>query len=450
MAVSLEVAGFSCSLVEDVVLALEVNSEARLVAWQGDQSLLMDRFDARLLLDDVNEFKKLKSFSSDPPPELQAEEAQCDWERYRDLSSGANLNEDDQHDDGPTYPSIHDDNDNSGVGTENQASAVSEGNFTATPFTYGGSSAEIPPSKRQRVDEDGCDVDSGADSPFVVPDDLEVPDGMAVPQWQLTFARIEQTAKFVASQGAQMEVFLKAKQAANPKFLFMDLDHRLYPFYRLLVDAIRDNRYLPRAPQAVAKPPAPVSAPAPPPPATSSASMSSGGLVAYGDSDSEDDENGEQKQQEQQEQQNSQPHNSPPDAPAPPPNPAATSTFGYSGTALPRAAPAPVPATPPPSTVAISHPPPPAFRSSPAYYPPPTPRTATPSSASGPLPVIIPPPDIKEVADKTARYVARNGTAFEETLRQKKGNDNQFCFLRVTSPFHPYFRQQVVRIAAEL
>ena len=79
-------------------------------------------------------------------------------------------------------------------------------------------------------------------------------------------------------------------------------------------------------------------------------------------------------------------------------------------------------------------------RSSPA----PARRRPTPSLASsdGPL---QPPPDIKNIVDKTAQFVARNGPEFEQRIlsdNEKKQNP-KFAFLQASDPFHAYYVAKV-------
>lgn len=54
---------------------------------------------------------------------------------------------------------------------------------------------------------------------------------------------------------------------------------------------------------------------------------------------------------------------------------------------------------------------------------------------------IIPPSELQLVIDKTAVYVAKNGTDFEATLRKK--NDARFQFLEVDNEFHQYYTFKV-------
>lgn len=54
---------------------------------------------------------------------------------------------------------------------------------------------------------------------------------------------IEKTAKFISTQGLQMEILLKAKQNNNPKFDFLNQTGKLYRYYRHILMAIKSNRY---------------------------------------------------------------------------------------------------------------------------------------------------------------------------------------------------------------
>lgn len=45
-----------------------------------------------------------------------------------------------------------------------------------------------------------------------------------------------ETSRFVRSNGGQVEVLLKVRQAQNPNFGFLMPDHPIHPYYRYLVD----------------------------------------------------------------------------------------------------------------------------------------------------------------------------------------------------------------------
>ena len=54
---------------------------------------------------------------------------------------------------------------------------------------------------------------------------------------------IERTAGFVARQGTQMEIMIKAKQKHNPLFSFLSLFDALHPYYRCLLQLVASGRY---------------------------------------------------------------------------------------------------------------------------------------------------------------------------------------------------------------
>ena len=62
--------------------------------------------------------------------------------------------------------------------------------------------------------------------------------------------------------------------------------------------------------------------------------------------------------------------------------------------------------------------------------------------------VIIPPPDIKTVVDKTATYVHKKGRAFEEMIMKVEAMNPKFNFLRhEDDPYRPYYMQKLDELA---
>lgn len=53
--------------------------------------------------------------------------------------------------------------------------------------------------------------------------------------------------------------------------------------------------------------------------------------------------------------------------------------------------------------------------------------------------MILPPLDIREIVEKTANYVSRNGIGFEEKIREKEKNNAKFCFLNPADPYYKYY-----------
>lgn len=53
---------------------------------------------------------------------------------------------------------------------------------------------------------------------------------------------IVKTASFVAKQGLQAEILLKTKQSTNTQFGFLNYENHLNPYYKHLVQLIRENK----------------------------------------------------------------------------------------------------------------------------------------------------------------------------------------------------------------
>ncbi|KAG6821160.1 hypothetical protein H0H93_005380 [Arthromyces matolae] len=62
--------------------------------------------------------------------------------------------------------------------------------------------------------------------------------------------------------------------------------------------------------------------------------------------------------------------------------------------------------------------------------------------------LILPPPDIKSVIDRTSLFVARsaNPPQFEEKIREGQRNDPKFSFLNPADPYHAYYRNRMDKI----
>ena len=58
--------------------------------------------------------------------------------------------------------------------------------------------------------------------------------------------------------------------------------------------------------------------------------------------------------------------------------------------------------------------------------------------------VIIPPPDVRAVVDKTAQFVAKNGKSFEEKIRgSADGKSNKFKFMNPMDPYFTYYERKI-------
>jgi len=60
--------------------------------------------------------------------------------------------------------------------------------------------------------------------------------------------------------------------------------------------------------------------------------------------------------------------------------------------------------------------------------------------------LIYPPPEVRNIVDKTAGFVARNGQEFEHRIKQNEVNNPKFNFLNPGDPYHTYYQHRVVQI----
>lgn len=49
-----------------------------------------------------------------------------------------------------------------------------------------------------------------------------------------------------------------------------------------------------------------------------------------------------------------------------------------------------------------------------------------------------------EIVDRAADFVARNGPAFEERIRENERNNHKFSFLQLNDPYRPYYDTKVL------
>ncbi|XP_025079375.1 splicing factor 3A subunit 1-like [Pomacea canaliculata] len=57
--------------------------------------------------------------------------------------------------------------------------------------------------------------------------------------------------------------------------------------------------------------------------------------------------------------------------------------------------------------------------------------------------IIYPPPEVRNIVDKTASFVARNGPEFENRIRQNEINNSKFNFLNPADAYHAYYQHKV-------
>lgn len=60
-------------------------------------------------------------------------------------------------------------------------------------------------------------------------------------------------------------------------------------------------------------------------------------------------------------------------------------------------------------------------------------------SISGVDGMIIPPPDMRAIIDKTAEFIAKQGKEMEKRIYTEDKSRVKFAFLGSDHPFHPYY-----------
>nr|CAG4638514.1 EOG090X07RL [Cyclestheria hislopi] len=227
--------GYACKLFRDDEKALYIDQGKHLIPWMGDENIKIDRYDARGTLFDLKQYEMPQGgynrYEGLTPEEKHMEEL-CDEERYfalyKDEEEEAIIKEEE-------IKRLHQD----------VSEAVSnEVTYHQVPFSYsnqqdGGDENTVsePTPQKSLLGELG-------DAIYVPPPELDLPPDIVVPPTQKLARIIEKTANFISSQGAQMEIVLKAKQANNPMFQFLHFDSALHPFYRHILTAIRSGSYV--------------------------------------------------------------------------------------------------------------------------------------------------------------------------------------------------------------
>ncbi|KAM1087563.1 hypothetical protein ACFX2B_012925 [Malus domestica] len=62
--------------------------------------------------------------------------------------------------------------------------------------------------------------------------------------------------------------------------------------------------------------------------------------------------------------------------------------------------------------------------------------------------IIHPPPDIRNIVDKTAQFVAKNGPEFEKRIMANNTGNAKFSFLISTDPYHAYYQHRLSEFRA--
>lgn len=458
--------GYASKIFRDDAKAISIERGETFIPWMGDSKLKLDRYDGRMLLHSMESFLPSSTSVSELEEYEKAEEELCEQERWR---------------------SLYKDDEDEAFREEEEKKRQNGGEIG---FSYDDNGAELPAQGPELPPDHGpWTVEDEGEQEYVPDPSLQVPPDLVLPPTIKLYSVILKTAKFLSTQGAQMEILLKAKQANNPAFQFLNPMDPLYSFFKHLVIMIKTKQFVPDAvpetdenvnslvPQythrADAAPVIPtikykqsadcsylalinkIKAVAPPPQAATPPEP-----IATPEVDAYDS-------------------TPPPSSPVHSPSPhSATPPPGTPPHALPSHA-VPPPIAPPrilgppptilgaPPTVYSAHPPPPGVPYAPPPYlnaPPPShlqgppplihgapPPFLAPSPSNQPpppgeggedelpgdTPVLVPPPALQTIIDKMASYVARNGRTFEEVVKAK--DRNKFSFLFQGDKHHSYY-----------
>ncbi|EDW25936.1 GL14223 [Drosophila persimilis] len=230
--------GYACKIFRDDEKARELDHGKQLIPWMGDVNLKIDRYDVRGALCDLAPYEAPPGGYGNRLEYLSAEEQRaeqlCEEERYLFLYNNEEELRLQQEED-----------------LKRLQQETSGGNYSQVGFQYDGqgvaysaagaaSSTTVPLSLSPGTFEEN-------ELPFVLPRTLllALPPGMQVPETMKQHAIIEKTARFIATQGAQMEILIKAKQANNSQFDFLTQGGHLQPYYRHLLAAIKQAKFAP-------------------------------------------------------------------------------------------------------------------------------------------------------------------------------------------------------------
>nr|XP_017030164.1 protein suppressor of white apricot isoform X2 [Drosophila kikkawai] len=226
--------GYACKIFRDDEKAREMDHGKQLIPWMGDVNLKIDRYDVRGALCELAPHEAPPGGYGNRLEYLSAEEQRaeqlCEEERYLFLYNNEeelrlrqeeDLKRLQQETSGGSYSQV-------GFQYDGQSSAASSTSSTAPP-------AQLSPNSEE------------SELPFVLPRTLMMapPLGMQLPETMKQHAIIEKTARFIATQGAQMEILIKAKQANNSQFDFLTQGGYLQPYYRHLLAAIKAAKFAP-------------------------------------------------------------------------------------------------------------------------------------------------------------------------------------------------------------
>ncbi|QDZ19966.1 subunit 1 of splicing factor 3A [Chloropicon primus] len=65
------------------------------------------------------------------------------------------------------------------------------------------------------------------------------------------------------------------------------------------------------------------------------------------------------------------------------------------------------------------------------------------AQGAGTIGLILPPPDLRAIVDKTAQFIAKNGEAFEQRILLQQKDNSKFRFLSPKDPYNAYYKAKI-------
>lgn len=209
--------GYACKIFRDDEKALIIDQGKHLIPWMGDGNVKIDRYDCRGFLSDLKNFEASREgFDTMRWLGLNENDRKiehlCDEERYYSLK----INEEEEK-----------------MYREEEIKRSKTNEFQ---YNY-----DVPVNPETQEGVPTVPEADEEEEEYKQSPELDVPVDIAIPKTVKEFKRIEKTAFFVAQQGPQMEILIKAKQADNPNFSFLNQQDTLNKFYKHILMAIKSG-----------------------------------------------------------------------------------------------------------------------------------------------------------------------------------------------------------------
>jgi len=216
--------GYASKIFRDDAKALSIDRGESFIPWMGDSNLKLDRYDGRIHLTSVEPYLPTKHSTSELEEYERAEEELCEEERWRAL--------------------YKDDLDEAHEEEEEKKRQTAAGQIG---FSYDDNGEELPAQGPELPPDHALPEEEEEEEEYVPDPALQVTPDLVLPPTTKLYSVILKTAKFLSTQGQQMEILLKAKQASNPAFQFLNPMDPLYTFFKHLVYMIKTKQFVPDA-----------------------------------------------------------------------------------------------------------------------------------------------------------------------------------------------------------